>query len=252
MKVNQIEVTTKMNRLFLRITLPIILLAVLAPGIRAQTEQQDERPEFKMPCEQVLKLGLNKFMDEYGKRTQDYSNFGMKAAFSYWVDCKRPANDALAAKRLSEERRKQVEAAREELNKLGNALWSLRYFEAGGGTMWSVASVGAYAERESYMESFIKALAMPERRSTRARRVANNHLAKIERLLSNPARQPFTDGVEASEVAEQKKLYQETVKETREAVAQLKGIISAMPDAAAAHFAAQMATEATNALDDSP
>lgn len=242
-----------MRTLFLRMTLPILLLLALASvSVFAQSEQQDERPEFKMPCEQVLKLGLDKFMDEYGKRTQDYSNFGMKSAFAYWVDCKRPANDALATKRLSEERRKQVEAAREELNKFGGALWSLRYFEAGGGTMWSVASVGAYAERESYMESFIKALALPERKSPRSRRQANAHLARVERLLSNRARQPFTDGVEPGEVAEQKKLYQETMKETRDSLAQLREIIRALPDAAAAHFAANMATETRNALEDSP
>jgi hypothetical protein len=239
-----------MRILFLRIALPIILLAAAAPGARAQNDP-DARPEFKMPCEQALKLGLDKFMDVYGEKTQDYSNFGMKSAFAYWVDCKRPINDALAMKRLSEERRKQVEAAREELNKLGNALWSLRYFESGGGTMWSLASVGAYAERENYMESFIKALAMPERKSLRSRRVANNHLARIERLLGAGARQPFTDGVEASEVAEQKKLYQETMKETRESLAQLKTIISVLPDAAAAHFAAHIAAEARNALEDS-
>jgi hypothetical protein len=243
----------KMRTRFLRITLPIILLALSAPGVYAQANQQeDERPEFKMPCEQVLRLGLDKFTDVYGERTQDYSNFGMKAAFAYWVDCKRPANDALAAKRLSEEKRKQVDAAREELNKLGNALWSLRYFEAGGGTMWSLASVGAYAERENYMETFIKTLAMPERRSPQARRRANASLVAIDRLLSSRARQPFTDGIEPSEVAEQKRLYQETMKETRDSVAQLREIIRALPDAAAAHFAAQMALETRNALEDSP
>ena len=241
-----------MRTLFLRVALPIILLAVSAMGARAQGGQQDERPDFKMPCEQVLKLGLDKFTEVYGEKTQDYSNFGMKSAFAYWVDCKRPVNDALAAKRLSEERRKQVEAAREELNKLGNALWSLRYFEAGGGTMWSLASVGAYAERENYMETFIKTLAMPERRSPRARRAANIYLARIDRILSARARQPFTDGIEPSEVAEQKKLYQETMKETRESVAHLKEIIRALPDTAALHFAANMATETRNALEDSP
>jgi hypothetical protein len=240
-----------MRTLFLRIALPIILLAVSAPGTRAQANDPDARPEFKMPCEQALKLGLDKFMDVYGEKTQDYSNFGMKSAFAYWVDCKRPVNDALALKSLSEERRKQVEAAREELNKLGNALWSLRYFEAGGGTMWSLASVGAYAERENYMESFIKALALTERKSLRSRRAANNHLARIERLLGARVRQPFTDGVEPSEVAQQKQLYQETLKETRESLAQLKTIISVLPDAAAAHFAAHMAAEARNALEDS-
>lgn len=239
-----------MRTSFLRMTLPIVLLLALATA--SVYAQEDERPEFKMPCEEVLKLGLDKFMDVYGEKTQDYSTAGQKNGFAYWVDCKRPANDALAAKRLSEERRKQVEAAREHLNKFGSALWSLRYFEAGGGTMWGLASVGAYAERESYMEAFIKALALSERKSVRSRRQANAHLAKVERFLASRSRQPFLEYEEPSEVQEKKKLYQETLKEARDSLAQLRQIVRVLPDAAASHFALQMVTETSNALSDSP
>ncbi len=55
-----------------------------------------DQPEFKMPCEQVLKLGLDKFVDVYGEKTQDYSKYGQKEAYSYYVGCKRPANDSRA------------------------------------------------------------------------------------------------------------------------------------------------------------
>src|SRR5215213_8156419 len=136
-----------MRKLSLRIVQHglLLLLLTLAPAARAQ---DDERPEFKMPCEQALKLGLDKFMDAYGKQTEDYSTAGQKQGFEYWVNCKRPSNDALAAQSLSEERRKQVEAAREEFNKFGTALWGLKYLEEGGGTMWGLISVGSYAERE--------------------------------------------------------------------------------------------------------
>src|ERR1051326_7637466 len=85
-----------MRKLVLRITLPLLLLA-FAPLAYAQ----DERPEFKMSCAEVLKLGLDKFVNVYGKRTQDQSNAGQKAAFTYYVKCKRPANDELAHKLLS-------------------------------------------------------------------------------------------------------------------------------------------------------
>ncbi|HYG80407.1 MAG TPA: hypothetical protein VD861_08475 [Pyrinomonadaceae bacterium] len=238
-----------MRKLSSRIALHgfLLMLLALAPAARAQDE---ERPEFKMPCEEVLKLGLDKFMEVYGEKTQDYSTAGQKQGFEYWVNCKRPANDALAAESLSEEKRKQVEAAREEFNKFGTALWGLRYLEEGGGTMWGLASVGSYAEREKFMESFIRTLAAPERRSPRARRRANASLARIQRLLSAADRKPFTEGSEPEQVEQSKKYYEETIKEAQDALAKLRDLLKELPDAAAEHLATKMATETQDALAD--
>ncbi len=240
-----------MRKLSLRIALHgfLLLLLALAPTAYAQ---DDERPEFKMPCEEVLKLGLDKFMDAYGKKTEDYSTAGQKIGFEYWVNCKRPANDALAAESLSEERRKQVEAAREEFNKFGTALWGLKYLEEGGGTMWGLISVGAYAEREKFMETFIRTLAAPERQSLRARRRANASLARIQRWLSAADRKPFTEGSEPEQVEQNKKYYEETIKETQDALAKLRDLLSELPDAAADRLATQMASETSDALSDTP
>ncbi|MDT4898029.1 MAG: hypothetical protein QOH25_3106 [Acidobacteriota bacterium] len=237
-----------MRKLILRIALPLFLLS-FAPLAYAQ---DDERPEFKMPCQEALKLGLNKFMDVYGEKTQDYSTAGQKQAFEYWVNCKRPANDALAAGRLSDEKRKQVDSAREEFNKFGTALWGLKYLEEGGGTMWGLISVGAYAERENFMEALIKTLAMHDRRLPRARRNVNASLAKIQRWLASNDRKPFTEGSEPEDVAQRKQSYQETIKETQDALAGLRDILSTLPDAAAERLAKEMASEAKNALADSP
>ena len=167
-------------------------------------------------------------------------------------NCKRPANDRLADERLSDEQRQQVNAARDEFNKFGTALWGLRSLEAGGGTMWGLVSVGAYAERENFMETLIRTLAMHERRLPRARRNANASLAKIQRWLASNKRKPFTEGSEPEDVAQRKQSYQETLKETQEALARLRDILSALPDAAAERLAKEMASEAKNALADSP
>jgi hypothetical protein len=237
-----------MRKLIVRIALPILLL-MFAQLVYAQ---DDDRPEFKMSCQEALKIGLDKFMDVYGEKTQDYSTAGQKQGFEYWVNCKRPANDALAAGSLSDEKRKQVDSAREEFNKFGSALWGLKYLEEGGGTMWGLISVGAYAERENFMEAFIKTLAMQDRRLPRARRNANASLAKIRRWLASKDRQPFTEGSEPEDVAQRKQSYQETLKETEEALAKLRDILSALPDAAAERLAKEMASEAKNALADSP
>ena len=244
-----------MRKLILRLPLLLLLLAS-APLAYAQ---DDERPEFKMPCAQVLKLGLDKFTNLYGEKTQDYSTVGQKMGFEYWVNCKRPANDALAEKLLSstyklgayEAKRIQIDDAREWVNKFGSALWGLKYLEAGGGTMWGLISVGAYAERENFMETLIRALALPERRSPRARRNVNASLAKIHRWLASKDRQPFTEGSEPEDVAQRKQSYQESMKETQDALAKLRDILNDLPDAAAERLATKMASEAKNALEDS-
>jgi hypothetical protein len=245
-----------MRKLILLMALPVFLLT-FAPPAHAQ---DDQRPEFKMPCREALKLGLDKFINAYGERTQDYSTFGQKQGFEYWVNCKRPANDALAAKLLStpynlgayEAKRLQVDDVREEFNKFGTALWGLRYLEEGGGTMWGLISVGAYAERENFMEILIKTLAMSERRSPIARRSVNASLSKIQRWLASDKRKPFTEGSEPEDVAQRKQSYQETLKETQAALAKLRDLLHDLPDAAASRLAAKMASEAKNALADTP
>lgn len=245
-----------MRKLILRITLPLLLLA-FAPLAYAQ---EDERSDFKMPCARVLRLGLEKFTNAYGEKTQDYSTVGQKQAFEYWVNCKRPANDALATKLLSsayglgayEAKRLQIDDTREAFNKFGSNLWSLKYYEAGGGTMWGLISVGAYAERENFMETLIRALALSERRSPRARRNINANLARIQRWLADgKRRKPFTEGSEPEDVAQRKQSYQETMKETQDALTKLRDILNDLPDAAAERLAMKMASETKNALEDS-
>lgn len=237
-----------MRKLILLLTLPLLLLAH-APAAYAQDE---ERPEFKMPCQEALKLGLDKFIDVYGEKTQDYSTFGQKQAFGYWANCKQQANDAFATKSLTEDKRKQVSAAREEFNKFGSALWNLRYLEEGGGTMWGLISVSAYASRENYMESFIKTLSLPDRKSPRARQNVNANLARIQRWLANGDRQPYTDGSEPEDVAQRKQGYQEAIKETQDALAKLRALLDELPDAVASHLAKEMAKETKSALADAP
>jgi hypothetical protein len=223
----------------MKVSLLLLLLWACAPGALAQG---DEKPPFKMPCQQVLKLGQNKFMNVYGETTGDYSTYGMKQGFGYYADCKRADNDARAS-RLAGDRRRQVDEVREALQKLGNAGWTMRYIMEGGGTMWSLASVGAYAEREDFMQEIIAAFAKPLTKDGRQRRRALLNVRRAQGLLARHARPPKLEFTTASEKAEQRKLYQETVKEAREAAAELQALINALPDAAAERTAKRMADE---------
>jgi len=246
-----------MRKSILRITLPLLLLIVFAAGAQAQ---DDERPDFKMPCGQVTKLGLDRFMKVYGDKMQDYSTAGQKMGFEYYANCKHPANDALAEKLLQpgnslgsyEALRSQIDSVRDELNRYGESLWTLRYAEEGGGTMWGLVSVGAYASREDFMETFIRTLALSNRRSPLARRRVGANLERIRRWLTSPKRKPFTDTEDPNDVVTNKQLYRDTLKVTNETLAHLQDILKDLPDAAADSLAARMAEETKDALADSP
>lgn len=228
-------------RLKLLLILSLLSFAPIAPA------QEEEAAKFKMPCPEVLKLGQSKFMDVYGEKTNDYSTYGMKEAFGYYADCKRADNDA-RAKSLTEKRRRQVDEVRDALSKLGNAGWNMRYIMEGGGTMWGLASVGAYAEREDYMAIVNAAFALPEKKNPIMRRRAGASLRRAQGLLARYARTPKLEFTSREDLAGQRKIYQESVKEAREASAQLQALIPALPDAAAERTAKRMADELNAAL----
>lgn len=229
-----------MRRLIVRLLLlPLLLLVALAPQASAQ---DDETQKFKLPCGQALKLGLDKFMDVYGEKTGDYSTYGMKQGFGYYADCKRADNDA-HARALTTERRRQADAVREALMKLGNAAWTMQYVAAGGGTMYALASVGAYATREDYMATIIAALVKTERRQPLLRRRADASLRQAQVMLSRLSRTPKLEFTGKDELANERKLYQDSVKEARAAIAQLQTLIAALPDAAAERTAKRIVDE---------
>lgn len=189
-----------------------------------------DQPEFKMPCAEVVKLGLDKFMDVYGEKTDDYSTYGMKQGFGYYVGCKRAANDELAHK-LSIERRQQVNLIRHTLEEIGSASWGNAYIEAGGGTMYGLASAGAFAVREDLMASVIAAMAMPS--DGRARRRATLALRRARRALPGVTQAGVLEHWDEASRARQSKRYRGNVNTIRTGFKKLEAMITLLPDRAA-------------------
>ena len=194
------------------------------------TFASQDQPEFKMPCAEVVKLGLDKFMDVYGEKTNDYSTYGMKQGFGYYVGCKRTSNDEGASK-LPVERRQQVNVIRDTLVAIGSASWGNAYIEAGGGTIYGVASAGAFAVREDLMASVIAAMAMPS--SGRARRHADLALRRARRALPGVTRGVELEHWDEPSRAEQLKRYRDNVNTIRNGFTKLEAMIRLLPDRAA-------------------
>lgn len=223
------------------IRLQIVLVLTLLAFVPQALAQTDEQPEFKMACSDVLKLGLEKFIDVYGEKTQDYSTYGQKQAYAYYVDCKRPANDARAA-RLGPSKSKQVDMVRDDLSKIGNAAWDMTYIAAGGGTMYSLMAVAAYGAREDFMTTFIAALGNDSPQPA-ARRRASASLAKAKKLLAEWSRIPKIEVYGDESLADKQKQYRDSLKEAQSAAARLQIMIRDMPDSAAQRAAAYLVTE---------
>ena len=100
-----------------------LLISALLIACFASVSTAQEQTQFTMPCAQVLRLGVDKFVSVYGEKTQDFSTHGQKQAFNYYVDCKRAANDKRATP-LSPEASKQVDEIITALQDISNAAWS--------------------------------------------------------------------------------------------------------------------------------
>jgi hypothetical protein len=233
----------KISRLFL---LPLLLLAFVHSARAAQD------PEFKLPCPQVLKMGLEKFANFYGEKTGDYSTYGMKQGFSYYVDCRRPDNDK-RMQVLSAAGRRQVNEVRDKLSDIGNASWSNAYIMAGGGTLYGLSSVGAYAEREDFINTFINALIKSEASKQNqlpvARRRANRAMARAQRSIPGPGA-PALGSWTGESRREMLTRYRSNVKEMRAAFARLQTIVRLLPDRAAELLARQIESEASAGLEE--
>ena len=235
-----------MHKLRIHILLPLLIVGFIQSARAAQDQ------EYKLPCPQVLKLGLDKFVNLYGEKTQDYSTYGQKQAFSYYVDCLRPENDK-RTRGLSAAGRKQVDEVRDKLSEIGNASWSNAYIIAGGGTMYGLASVGAYAEREDFMSRFVAALSKSEssenNRSAAARRRANRALNRARRALPTPGAPSLESWNNQSRV-EMLTRSRNNVKEMRSAFARLQTIVRVLPDRTAELLARQIETEVSAGLEE--
>jgi hypothetical protein len=222
-------------KIFNKFVLPVLMLMLCGIVSRAQ-----DLPEFKMPCPDVLKLGLDQFVNAYGEKTQDYSTYGQKQAYSYYVGCKRPANDK-RAQQLSESRRKQVDAVREALNEIGNASWSNAYILAGGGTMYSLASVSAYAVREDVIATLITT--MTSHNDRRARGSANAAIRRARRALPDVSKIPVLEYWDETSRPEQIDAYRRNIDKIRKGFTELEAILHLLPDRAADLVAHRMEDE---------
>jgi hypothetical protein len=188
-----------------------------------------------MPCSQVVKLGFDKFMDEYSKRTNDYSTAGQNRGYTLYAQCKGADNDR-RMKALTPARRDQLASVRRNLGKLEDASWGMQYLASGGGTMWSQMATAATATREEFLGSLITIMAQRQQPQPAARRTAMTLFNKARRKLDAFKKAPEHSSGPFSP-AEQKKEHTQRWNEASVALQQLQKLLPALPDVVAQQLA---------------
>lgn len=201
---------------------------------------------FSMPQAQVVRLGEDKFMEVYSSRTKDYSTQGQMRGYDFYTRCKQADNDRRAAN-LNSKRRHQIALVRDALEQLGNSCWSMTEIEAGGGTMWRLASSSAYASREDAMGKLVDALQNP-RRSKSLRRKTRVTMNKMQNELTMFRRAEIeSNGVQSK--TEAQKSFRVSFKAAQAATSKLKTLLAQLPDGAAQVVAQRAFDEVHNSQD---
>lgn len=212
---------------WLRFTLTVIgLLLSLVPLTQAQ-----DKPPFHLPCDQVLRMGLDKYVAHYTAANHDDSTAGNIQACDSYARCRRSANDA-QSRALSPMRRDQVAQTRRTLDALADACDVYTYLSAGGGTMWSQMAAGEHAVREDFLATLIAALRWPASRSFAARRQADAAL-RAARQSFNSLRVPRTEGAAMMDPSYLSEYRTHTYPAAQAAFARLQTLIMSLPDASA-------------------
>ena len=193
-------------------------------------------------------MGFDKFVEAETARTNNYSTQGTIAACERYTRCKRAANDR-AIKILSSPNRQQLAAARRELDKLEDSLWTIVRIGAGGGTMYSQFAAAGYGVREDVLGKLIAALRV-RKKSVSARRQTNKLLTRAQKFLAphlkiSSERELMGLGWPKG----QTKIYASAAHDAETALATLKVLSRRWPDGAAKLLATRIEHSVTNVFE---
>ena len=123
---------TRLQSTLMRLSRHLLICSVLC--FTAPSHAQIRPP---ISCAQAVGMGFDKFVEAETARTKDYSTAGTIAACDRYAKCKRAANER-ALKSLHSTQKPHVATARQELDKLESAIWTMVYVKAGGHHVFAI------------------------------------------------------------------------------------------------------------------
>lgn len=220
------------------------LLGLLSLVVTVPCRAQDP-PRLKMPCAQVVRLGLDKFQERFSAVTHDDSTAGMIAACDQYYECWRRVNDA-NARALPARRQQQVRQIRQALDALAETGFDYTDIASGGGTLWRINAATETAAREDVLGALIADLRWLPSPSRAARRRAETNLAAARKSLTSLAHPHSPDPERPASLS----AYPRSYAASRAALARLTALVRALPDAPARRVARAAAHLLTQTIRD--
>jgi hypothetical protein len=217
-----------------------LLLSLSLCLLPSLAHAQEINSQWKMPCDQVVRMGFDKYFQAYQNATKDYSTAGQKDACYRYTRCRHEANRKLMAT-LPTVRRQRLNAAQYQLTQFEDALWAMTELRAGGGTMYGLFAANAQATREDWLALAIAATKRAQR-SPSFRAQANRNWAKSQSQLKSWRQIPATDSPSA--IPDMPRLYRQNLQQANEAVTRLRLLSAQLPDEVAALLTQRLARSA--------
>ncbi len=225
----------------------LVLSLCLLSGVSSlgASHAQEINPQFKMPCDQVVRLGFDKYFKAYEDATKDYSTAGQRDACYRYAKCKGEANRKSMAG-LPVTRRQRLKAAQYQLTQFEDAMWALAELRAGGGTMYGLFAANAQATREDWLASAIVA-GKRAQRSRNFRAQANRDWAKLQSEIERWRQLPSDDLLTA--IPDTPRLYKQNLQQARLAVTRLQALSKQLPDEVSALLTQRLVQSARHSED---
>jgi hypothetical protein len=198
-----------------------------------------------MPCDQVVRLGFDRYFKAYEDATKDFSTAGQRDACYRYASCKSKANRKLIAA-LPAARRQRLNATQYQLTQFEDALWALAELRAGGGTMYGLFAANAQATRQDWLTSAIAA-SKRAKRSASFRSQANRDWAKLRSEIERWRQLPTDDLLTA--IPDTPRLYKQNLQQARQAMTQLQALSTQLPDEVSALLTQRLLQSARHSED---
>jgi hypothetical protein len=164
----------------------IVFLTLLGLPVSAQKVVEDDA---EPPCSEVLKLSLDKFVEEYAEK----KGHGHAQTYSIYEDCKRKDNNK-RLHRLPVKTRNKIVGLRTTLGKWKNAIYEMCWADQGGGTLYAHMQQEDDARREVLLSEVIGRLEKPSstgpQDASHAKSSVDAFFRKVRRAYPLVSREP--------------------------------------------------------------
>src|SRR5258708_24520999 len=207
----------------------VLILTLLGASVQTGTKQRETREvnDSGLSCQQILKMGLDRFVEVYEKKHPSGATYVTRKAFGIYTDCKEKENDARIGS-IPQQTRDLVTGLKQSLADLEVSALNMERALSGGGTIYADLAAGQAAGRADHCGKLIGMLSKPAQPDAAARAKAAKAMRRAETIA--PKLEAHKNGFDTKFQWSQ---YNRGLEKWKTALAQMGRLLARMPDEAA-------------------